>query len=199
MICNKCKHDYKLECFRERKNRKGFLYRVKVCIYCERIQKKNAEKNRYENFTSEQIKSHRERSKLSSKKNNYVKWRNIWQKDKEKTNITYKLKRRISSLIRYKLKNKKSTNCILSYSIEELKIHLESKFEPWMNWDNWGIYDVNAWDDKDQSTWTWQIDHIIPQSKFTYASIDDENFIKCWSLNNLRPLSSKENILKGSK
>jgi len=30
------------------------------------------------------------------------------------------------------------------------------------------------------------------------ASMEDENFKKCWSLDNLRPLNSKQNILDGS-
>lgn len=78
--------------------------------------------------------------------------------------------------------------------MQELHDHLESLFEPWMNWDNHGIYDVTSWNDDDSSTWTWQIDHIIPQSKLPYTSMDDENFRKCWSLSNLRPLSAKQNV-----
>lgn len=68
-----------------------------------------------------------------------------------------------------------------------------------MNWNNWGRYNAETWDDNDPSTWTWQIDHIIPQSKLKYTSMDDENFKKCWALDNLRPLSSKENLEKGNK
>lgn len=29
--------------------------------------------------------------------------------------------------------------------------------------------------------------------------MNEENFQKCWSLNNLRPLSAKKNIIDGSK
>ena len=42
----------------------------------------------------------------------------------------------------------------LGYSAEQLKCHIESQFEPWMNWENHGNYS------KDKQTW--QIDHIIP-------------------------------------
>ena len=82
----------------------------------------------------------------------------------------------------YRLKNKK---------------HLEKQFEPWMNWKNHGIYNLRTWDDNDRSTWTWQIDHIISHNKFEYISMEDAEFKKCWSLNNLRPLSSKQNWLDG--
>jgi hypothetical protein len=86
----------------------------------------------------------------------------------------------------------------LSYTIEELKLHLEKQFESWMNWDNYGIYKSKLWDDDDQSTWRWQIDHIIPQSNFLYTSMEDENFSKCWDLNNLRPYSAKQNCIDGA-
>ncbi len=81
--------------------------------------------------------------------------------------------------------------------MSELKIHLENQFEPWMNWNNYGSYISSKWNDNDQLTWTWQIDHIIPQSILQYSSVNDDTFKKCWSLDNLRPLSSKQNILDG--
>jgi hypothetical protein len=77
--------------------------------------------------------------------------------------------------------------------MEELKVHLESLFEPWMNWNNYGRYVPKTYDAKP----TWQIDHIIPHSKFKYNSMEDEEFAKCWSLSNLRPLSSKQNFEEG--
>jgi hypothetical protein len=91
----------------------------------------------------------------------------------------------------------KSVLKYLPYTINELKIHLEKQFEPWMNWNNQGIYNKNMWNNNDQSTWTWQIDHIIPHSTFKYTSMEDESFKKCWALDNLRPYSSKQNLLDG--
>lgn len=80
-----------------------------------------------------------------------------------------------------------------------MKTHLESQFEPWMNWDNRKQYKTANWKDNDISTWVWQIDHIIPQCAFIFTSIQDEMFAKCWDLNNLRPLSAKENYIKGNR
>ena len=85
----------------------------------------------------------------------------------------------------------------LPYSIKELKCYLENKFESWMTWNNWGAYNKYTWIDNDQSTWTWNIDHIIPQSNLPYSLMTDDNFKKCWSLDNLRPLSAKQNVLDG--
>jgi len=125
-------------------------------------------------------------------------------KEKYKSNPQTKLRLIVSGRIREFLKsvgkNKegKSISKYLSYTMQDLKQHLESLFEPWMTWENHGVYNSKTWQDYDQSTWTWQIDHIIPQSKIPYSSIEDENFKKCWALENLRPYSAKENIIEGS-
>jgi hypothetical protein len=83
------------------------------------------------------------------------------------------------------------------YTMSEFKFHLESLFEPWMTWDNHGPYKANVWDDNNPSTWTWSIDHIIPQSDLPYSSMEEKNFKKCWSLSNLRPLNAKRNLMEG--
>lgn len=75
--------------------------------------------------------------------------------------------------------------------MQELKAHLEKQFEPWMSWDNYGAASTDMK--------TWQIDHIVPQSKLSYTAMTDDNFQKCWALSNLRPLESFENIKKSNK
>ena len=87
----------------------------------------------------------------------------------------------------------------LSYNINQLKQHLESLFEPWMTWENWGRYNSKSWNPNDSSTWTWQIDHIIPQSDLPYTSMADDNFKVCWDLSNLRPYSALLNQSDGAK
>ena len=68
-----------------------------------------------------------------------------------------------------------------------------------MSWKNWAVYNPKTWNNNDSKTWTWNIDHIIPQSDLPYTSMSDVNFNKCWSLSNLRPYSSKQNILDGNR
>lgn len=116
-----------------------------------------------------------------------------------KTDPCRRLRRRMSSAIHSSLKGHKkfSISNYLDCTIDELKSHLENQFEPWMSWSNWGSYDPKTWDDNVPSTWKWQIDHIIPQGCLPYTSVDDDNFKKCWSLGNLRPLSAKRNVLDG--
>jgi 5-methylcytosine-specific restriction endonuclease McrA len=72
----------------------------------------------------------------------------------------------------------------MPYTPEQLKEHLESQFEDWMTWDNYG---------------EWHVDHIHPQSLLPYDSMDHPNFQKCWALENLQPLEARENIIKSNK
>ena len=87
----------------------------------------------------------------------------------------------------------------MGYTRQELLTHLESQFESWMNWNNYGPYNSKLWNELDPTTWTWQIDHITPQSELKFYSVEDENFKKCWGLYNLRPYSAKLNIIDGAK
>ena len=111
----------------------------------------------------------------------------------------------LSSAIGYNIKKNgsikdyKSIVKFLPYTIQELKDHLDSLFESWMNWSNHGNYDSKMWNDNDPTTWTWQVDHIIPHSNFKYNSMEDQEFKDCWALNNLRPYSAKQNIIDGNR
>lgn len=73
---------------------------------------------------------------------------------------------------------------ILKYTPEQLISHLESKFSENMTWDNYG---------------EWHVDHIKPISSFMILEIGDEEFMNCWSLDNLQPLWGNENIKKSNK
>ena len=138
-------------------------------------------------------------------KDEIKKYHNLYYKEKRITDLNFKLKTTISANINSYLKsngltkNKKSTLKYLPYHIDELILHFELLFEPWMTWENYGRYDPTTWIDNDPSTHTWQIDHIIPHSTFKYTSMGDDEFKECWALKNLRPLSSKQNFLDGVK
>lgn len=140
-------------------------------------------------------------------KNNVEKIRiknKVYSKKRKLIDPVFKLRSRLSTSIWISLmtsngsKYGKSMTQYLPYKIIELKEHLEKQFESWMNWTNYGKYILKTWDDNDSLTWTWNIDHIIPQSKLPYASMEEENFKKCWALTNLRPYSSKQNIIDGA-
>ena len=78
-------------------------------------------------------------------------------------------------------KNSK-TEELLGCSFEELKEYLESKFEPWMNWDNRGLYNGEL-------NYGWDIDHVIPLSSVS----EESDIIKLNHYTNLQPLCSKIN------
>jgi hypothetical protein len=222
-VCNTCNIEKDITCFAKGINKyKGRVseYYYNKCKECdrERVNKLNAKSRA----------KHRERNKLYQLKYNQRPGRKEAQaeydriyynnnKEKKKARAkahtyrkreidpTFRLKQSISGNIRQTIKkngSKKNGQSIfryLSYSIEELKIYLENQFESWMTWENWGLYRLDTWDDNDPTTWTWQLDHIIPHSTFHYTSMESEEFRACWNLSNLRPLSAKQNLIDGNR
>jgi len=73
---------------------------------------------------------------------------------------------------------------ILQYTPEELINHLENQFKDDMTWENYGI---------------WHVDHKLPITSFNIKEIGDEEFMRCWCLDNLQPMWGEENIRKSNK
>lgn len=148
-------------------------------IYNQRWYKKNIEK----------VKEIHKKWKKNNKR--YYK---KYTSNKRKTDIHYKIKCNISALIRERLKrrlfskNGQSTFTFLPYTVDDLIKHLESLFQPWINWQNYG-----------NKAGYWTIDHIKPDSSFHYTSVENEEFQKCWALSNLQPMEFIENIKKSDK
>ena len=133
-------------------------------------------------------------------------YRNQYAKTRRQNDPEYKLRMSISSIIGQALKRSDGSKFgesilqHLPYTIEELKNHIEKQWKDWMSWDNHGKYDRNNVKvESDLTTYRWHIDHITPQSKLPYDTMEHPNFQKCWVLDNLRPLEAVENIKKGNK
>jgi hypothetical protein len=62
--------------------------------------------------------------------------------------------------------------------------------EDWMTWEN------NTRPIAGQKTW--HLDHLIPKVSFECTSIHDEEFLKCWALDNLKPIEAIVNIAKSN-
>jgi len=179
------------------------VYRLKNKLKIKIREKKYRENNADKIKLKQQIyyESNVEKKKIYNENNRH----RINQRERHRLNndINFRLRKSVSSSVGEMIKkqnNSKNNQSILkylSYSIDDLKRHIENLFEPWMNWNNRGIYNRDTWDDSDPSTWRWQLDHIIPQFDLPYDSMDHENFQKCWALENLRPYSAKQNILDG--
>lgn len=190
-ICSQC-NTYKPSCeFWKSKHTRDGLY--PICIECKKKMEQTPER-----------KENRAKCVKEWKENNRDRYRkniNDWDKKERETNPIYKLRRNTMHAIVATLRKNgrgeqfgrlsKAIFDHLPYTVDELKEHLESQFESWMTWDNWGKYDPNQK--------TWQIDHILPQSKFPFSNFEEENFKKLWELSNLRPLETIENITKGNR
>lgn len=129
---------------------------------------------------------------------------NKWQKEKRQNDVAFKLRHDISISVNKAIKKeggkkRGSAWSFLPFTPQELKEHIERLFESWMTWDNKGIYNSKTWDDNDPTTWTWQLDHIRPQSFFRFTTMDCQEFKECWALSNLRPYSAKQNLLDGAR
>ena len=161
----------------------------------------NIKKKKYRESNKKKIKQYT-RQYYQENKNKMKKYNIEYKKQRKKIDPDFKLNTEISKTIAKVLKKQKSSknnkSCLkyLPYSIQELKDHLEKQFEPWMTWEKWGAYKSDDYPG-DSSTWKWQIDHIIPQSVLPYTSMNDNNFKKCWALENLRPLRADINHHEG--
>ena len=104
-----------------------------------------------------------------------------------KTDINYrilKLCRRRVLLAVQGFNKSASTIELIGCTIEELRQHIESKFKPWMNWENQGL---GGWD----------IEHI--KACFHFNMADPEQQRACFNWSNLQPMEHIANIKKGTR
>ena len=111
-----------------------------------------------------------------------VRTKNRMQKDP-----LFKLSRNIPKLIRLSIKRegyskKTKTYQILGCTFNQFKSYIESKFEHWMTWDNYGKYDGSI-------GYGWEFDHIIPVS----SAKTEEELLKLNHYSNLQPLDGYVN------
>ena len=164
---------------------------------------KKEKSKQYRQDNKEEVKN----GKKNYRQNNKEKvnaYKREYDRKRRRENPFVKLRGRLSGAINTAIKknggSKNGNSCLLhiDYPITILKEHLENQFEIWMTWENYGKYNAKTWDDNDPSTQTWNIDHIIPHSDLPYTSMEDDNFKKCWALENLRPYSAKQNLIDGT-
>lgn len=174
------------------------------CIACHKAYqetRKEREKQLYQQNREQRLAKRREYYR-----NNKEKWKNYnldkednrrrWnakkdvylatQKEKHQNDSIYRLGTIMSKGIYKSLKENKAEQhweTLVSYSLEDIKKHLEAQFDENMSWENMGEY--------------WEIDHIIPINQFSdktkQITAESREFKICWSLMNLRPLNWLEN------
>lgn len=146
--------------------------------------KKLKEKANIENPSAKKSwdKTYRQNNKEAIKKRNL-----IYRKNRKANDICFKLKCNMRSMLWRIFNNKKiaktnKTEQILGCSFEEFKQYLESQFQSWMTWENYGLYNGEL-------NYGWDIDHIVPMANAT--TID--YVIKLNHYTNLQSLCSKIN------
>ena len=108
-----------------------------------------------------------------------------YERNKYKTDINYKLRMLCRSRIRAALKGNfksASTMELIGCTIDELRSHLESLVEPWMTWENHGL---------------WDIEHKKAMSNFDLRCPVQQHACCHWS--NLQPMEHIANMKKGAK
>lgn len=212
-ICKKCGIEKLLVDFCFRKYKKQYRNECKSCRskYNKRYREENkasAEDYRKNYYSENNIELKKYSKKYYLENNDNIKVKNkiyyeknkceiidknrIYINERRKNDLTFRLLGNMRSLIRQSIirkvykKDSKTIN-ILGCTIDEFRIYLEKKFEPWMNWDNYGKYSIKRK--------TWQLDHIIPIS----SAKTEEEIILLNKYTNFQPLESLENILKSNK
>jgi len=196
-ICNKCQENKDINQFNKKHDSKdGFRT---ICRDCQKlIRNKEKEKEQYKLWSEKNRKklnayAKEYRLKNPKPKKNKVKktieekreYNRIYYREKRNNDLLYKLRKNIQRNICKNIRkinhgtNRTKTLTALGCSYDQLKLHLESQWEPWMNWDNYGLYNG-------QPNYGWDIDHIIPTS----SAKTEEGVIALNHYTNLQPLCS---------
>lgn len=187
-VCKDCNIEKSLNYFcKDASSKSGYRHYCKVCT---KIRRKNYYKVNRELELSRSNdyrllnKEHSLEQTKCWKRNNRDKIRD-YEKNKLKTDVNFKLAKRLRNRLQDALKNNYKVGSAvkdLGCSTQELKSYLESKFQPGMTWENYGER---------------HIDHILPLARFDLTI--KEELLKVCHYTNLQPLWAKANLSKGSK
>ena len=200
-VCSKCGIEREIELFSNKSNR------CKLCIkeYKRKyyIDNKDTKIKDYYNSLSDEKKDGLKKTKAKNYLKNkdryreyykersdlYKKKRSDRHKFKIENNPIYRLKVSLVRRLNKSLKRNKfiNSNTILfresiGCDFDFLILYFESKFENWMNWSNYGLYNGEL-------NYGWDIDHIIPLS----VAKTEEELYKLNHYSNLQPLCGKVN------
>jgi hypothetical protein len=181
------------------KDSDGFPKSGNICKLCKNEFKKNWKVNNESHRN--RVKEYNEKYYELTKESRKVRDSEYYQANKELINErkkrykrskmnddpVFRLKvlmyKRINQTIkRLSISKSTRTNDIVGCSYPHLKDYIESKFESWMNWGNYGLYNGEL-------DYGWDIDHIIPLS----TCKNEEDVINLNHYTNLQPLCSKIN------
>ena len=163
-----------------RKNHKLELTNKKKEYYQKNREKILIKLANYRKLHSEELKQYRKEHKKERKE-----YQKTYLNNRLKTDINFKLAHYLRTRIVKVLKGnpKASTTMkLLGCSIDLLRLHLQSKFQPGMSFSNYG---------------KWHVDHIIPCARFDLTKESEQK--ECFNWKNLQPLWAEENLKKSDK
>jgi hypothetical protein len=190
-VCNKCNVDKDVTEFYSGRRRCKLCYNKykKKSTPEQREEYNRRRKEKYYENHEEEL----EKSRLWKKRNpeKVVEYRRGYMSGYEKKRMEndplYNVSRTVRNLIKCSIYHKGFTKNsrtfeILGCSYEDFKLHIESHWEDWMNWDNYGLYNG-------KENCGWEYDHIIPVS----SAKCEEDIYKLNHYSNIQPLCSYVN------
>ena len=190
--CTKCKEMLEISFFGLDSSRKdGLSYACKPCRGKWREKYYNANKAdikswhasnylRNKQSITDKNKKYYEQHRAIENKKRAVHWTKQYH-----LNVNFRVASNLRARLRGALKNQSKVGSHIEYlgcSVEEVKKHLQAKFQPGMTWENYG---------------EWHIDHIYPLSKFNLSDINQLR-VAC-NYSNLQPLWAADNLKKSNK
>ena len=138
----------------------------------------------------ERVKERSQRPEVKEKRRKYVKEYQQQPENKKRTldlrknNPIYKKRHQLRQKVNQAVIHQKcyisTIHKLIGCSVPEARDHLESQFEPWMSWDNYG-----------SGKGKWCIDHIIRVSSIDI--FDEDEVKRIFHYKNMRPLCFVKN------
>lgn len=156
------------------------------------VDKKVNSKERYKDYyknNAEKIKN-KNKEYYYNNKEKVFSTNNAYRNKRKQSDPLFRLSGNLRTMIGGVIKNNgykklSKTEFILGCSFKHLKQYLESHFEHWMSWDNYG----NPKDGILELNKSWDIDHIVPLS----SALNENELLKLNHYSNLKPLCSYNN------
>jgi len=199
-ICSKCNHIKTLNCFNNDKRYSDGKY--PSCKDCKKttylkyyVLNKNEIISKRINKHLQHLKNpvyrdkHNEKCRIWSNNNPRTEYQSNYVKKRRAYDINFKISGNLRNRLVSAIKNNQKAGSAVSdlgCSIDFLKSHLESLFQPEMTWDNYG-----------KGGDRWNIDHIKPLAFFNLSNRDE--FLKACHYSNLQPLWEPDNLKKSNK
>lgn len=149
-----------------------------------KTEKQKEERKRYKLKYPEKIKAWKKASRKRNRNTELV-YKRKWKKEKMATDPLFRLSTRIRKSIRatFDMKKPGKTLEILGCNdFQQFKDYIESRWESWMSWENYGKYNGEL-------NYGWDLDHIIPVS----SARTEVEIIKLNHYTNFQPLCSHTN------